>query len=92
MESPMDSYSNYSLVNVAKRYDGLVDGTWMQNCTAVTEAEAFEMARATEKANSNKISVAVNHYMDGYMFWAGGQNFNFYKDLKEVAPKAGSHT
>lgn len=48
----------YSLVNVSNEKDGLVDGVWMQHHTGTLET-AIEMARATEKVNSNQITVAV---------------------------------
>lgn len=74
----------YSLVQVTNRQNGYIGGVWLQNCVSVTEAEAHERARATERANSNKISVAVVHHMDCYMFWGGSPNCNFYKNLKET--------
>ena len=75
----------YSLVQVTNRHNGYIDGTWLQNCVGVTEAEAHERARATERANSNRISVAVVHHMDGGMFWdCGGPNYNHYKSLRET--------
>lgn len=48
----------YSLINVDKEYDGLVDGTWIQNCTGTFE-KAVKLARDTERVNSNRITVAV---------------------------------
>lgn len=48
----------FSLINVDREYDGLVDGTWMQDHTGTLES-ATEWARETEKANSNRITVAV---------------------------------
>lgn len=48
----------YSLVNVFNEKDGFVDGVWMQHHTGTLET-AIERARATEKVNSNQITVAV---------------------------------
>ena len=49
----------FSLINVFRESRGFVDGTWLQDCNGVTLEEATERARATEKANSNRIKVAV---------------------------------
>lgn len=48
----------FSLLNVWEERGGLVDGTWIQDVTGTLE-EAIECARATERANSNRITVAV---------------------------------
>lgn len=48
----------FALVCIDHEKDGLVDGAWMQNFTGTLE-EASQWARETEKANSNRISVAV---------------------------------
>ena len=48
----------YSLINVYKEYCGLVDGTWIQDCTGTLE-DVTKAARDTERANSNRITVAV---------------------------------
>ena len=48
----------FSLINVIREYDGMVDGFWLQNHTGTLES-ATEKARATEQANSNRITVAV---------------------------------
>ena len=48
----------YSLINVFHENNDLVDGTWIQNHTGTLET-ATEAARATEMANSNRITVAV---------------------------------
>jgi len=61
---------NYSLINVSHERNGLVDGVWLQDCTGVTLEEARKRARDTEKANSNRIVVAVveslNYSCPGY--------------------------
>lgn len=48
----------YSLVNVSAEKDGYVDGVWICNYTG-TLIGAIKEARDTEKANSNRIKVAV---------------------------------
>ena len=48
----------YSLINVVREYEGMVDGVWMQDHIGTIES-ASEAARATERANSNRITVAV---------------------------------
>lgn len=48
----------YSLILVYKEYDGFVDGVWIQDSNGSLE-KAIEVARDTEKANSNRITVAV---------------------------------
>lgn len=48
----------FSLVCVDREKDGFVDGAWMQDFTGTLE-EASQWARETERANSNRISVAV---------------------------------
>lgn len=48
----------YSLIQVDREYDGMVDGVWMQNHIGTIDS-ATEEARATERANGNRITVAV---------------------------------
>ena len=72
--------SKYSIIQVTKRYDGLVDGVWLQHCIACTKEEALQRARATEKANSNRISVAVVANFP----YGGGPNYNHYRGLIEI--------
>jgi hypothetical protein len=54
----------YSLVSVSREENGLVDGVWVQDCTGTLD-EAIKRARDTEKANSNRISVAVVESLNG---------------------------
>lgn len=49
---------HYSLIVIYKESGDMVDGTWIQNFTG-TLAEASRAARETEKANSDRIKVAV---------------------------------
>ena len=48
----------YSLINIVESSGPLISGYWVQNHVG-TLASAREAARATEAANSNKITVAV---------------------------------
>jgi len=48
----------YSLIVVYKEDNGIVEGVWIENHTGTIDT-ATQKARATEKANSNRISVAV---------------------------------
>ncbi len=48
----------YAIINISREKDGLVDGVCIQGFTGTLE-EATQWARATEKANSNRIKVAV---------------------------------
>lgn len=48
----------YSLINICKELDGFVDGVWLQDSNEGIE-RAIKAARDTEKANSNRIAVAV---------------------------------
>jgi hypothetical protein len=48
----------FSLINVIESSGPLVSGYWLQNHVG-SLASAREAARATEAANSNKITVAV---------------------------------
>jgi len=49
----------YSLINVVKdNGDGTVQGYWMQDSIG-SLAKAQERARATEAANSNRLTIAV---------------------------------
>jgi hypothetical protein len=48
----------FSLINVDKESNGLINGTWLQNHTGTLET-AIKKAKETEKVNSNRITVAV---------------------------------
>lgn len=68
----------YSLIQVEREYDGMVDGVWLQNHTGTMDSAAEE-ARATEKANSNRIKVAVVEDL-GY----SEPNYSFRTALKRL--------
>lgn len=51
--------SNFSLINVFKEEDGLVEGYWHQDVSGSTLEEAIERARRAESANGNRIKIAV---------------------------------
>lgn len=64
----------FSLVNVFEEKDGLVNGVWIQDHTGTLES-ATKAARDTERANSNRITVAVvddlNYSYPNYYFRTG---------------------
>lgn len=70
--------SKFSLINVSKRFNGLVSGVWLQDATG-TKDEAFKRARDTEKANGNRIEVAVIEKMGG-----STPNYSYLTNVKEV--------
>lgn len=53
-----ETVHRYSLINIAQDYGDTVDGFWLQNVTG-TYAEAVSIARETEKANGDRIRVAI---------------------------------
>ncbi len=54
----------YSLINVQKEQDGIVDGNWLQDYTGDLK-DAVICARETEKLNSNRIDIAVVEAVTG---------------------------
>lgn len=57
----------FSLLNVSsKNEDGTINGVWLQDHTGTLET-ALETAKRTEKANSNKIEVAVCEETSGHI-------------------------
>ena len=68
----------YSLINVSYEENGNVDGVWIQNHTGTLET-AIKAARDTEKANSNRIKVAV----DDDLYYST-PNYSFRKGLKRL--------
>lgn len=69
-----NEFKRYSLINVDKEYNGLVDGVWIQDSNGCFE-KAVKAARDTERANSNRITVAVvdglNSYVPNYSIQTG---------------------
>lgn len=70
--------SKYSLINVCKEKDGYVDGTWIQDSIG-SFAKAVRIARDTEKANSNRIIVAVVNGLSAYI-----PDYSLLKHLKRL--------
>ena len=68
----------FSLLNVTERKGDLVSGNWIQDFTGSKE-EAFRYARNTERANSNRIKVAVVESVSG-----SAPNFSYITDVKEI--------
>lgn len=71
----------YSLINVSVLHEeaGTVDGVWLQDHTGTLKT-ASKVARETEKANSNRIKIAVVESLN-YC----SPNFCFKKGLKKLA-------
>lgn len=70
--------NKFSLINVSERKGGLVSGNWIQDVTASKE-EAFKRARDTEKANGNRIEVAVVERIGG-----STPNYDYMTNIREV--------
>jgi hypothetical protein len=70
--------SKYSLINVSSEVNGIVSGVWIQDFMGTLEA-AKEWALGTEKANSNKITVAVVDHLPG-----GSPNYSFRTNLQKL--------
>jgi hypothetical protein len=68
----------FSLINVVRSSGSLVSGTWIQNHVG-TLASAREAARATEAANSHKITVAVVPELS-----SAGPALGFYTNLTRL--------
>lgn len=73
-----DSIGRYSLMVVYKEYDGLIDGTWIQDSTGTLQ-EAINKAKATEQVNSQRIKVAVVASV-----LSGGPNYSLRTGLKRL--------
>jgi len=78
LEAQIQSAAKYSLIQVDREYDGMVDGVWVQNHVGTIDSAA-EVARATERANSNRITVAVVEDL-GY----SEPNYSFRTALKRL--------
>lgn len=78
----------YSLINVTREYNGLVDGVWLQDHIG-TIATATQAARGTEQANGNRITVAVVESL-GYAL----QDYTVKTGLKrlDLAPNPTFHS
>jgi hypothetical protein len=50
--------TKFSLIQIYNEVDGFVDGVWLQDHTGSLDS-AIRKANETEKANSNRIKVAV---------------------------------
>ena len=71
--------SKFSLIQVYERNGDTVAGVWLQNHTGTIES-AQAKARATEAANSNRITVAVTEQTN-----SATPNYTL-KEYKEVTP------
>lgn len=68
----------FSLINVTKCVGNTVDGVWMQNHVGTLQS-ATEIARETEKINSNAIVVAVVEDLN-----YSEPNYSVRRDLKRL--------
>lgn len=75
----------YALAIIKNINDDLtINGNWIQDCTACELEEAVKRARATEKANGNRIQVAV---VDSYLF--GVKDYGYKTGLVRYDIKSG---
>jgi hypothetical protein len=68
----------YSLLNVFSRENGRVSGVWLQDFTG-SLYEALQLARDTEKANSNRIEIAVVERVGGSI-----SDYSLKTNLEEI--------
>lgn len=68
----------FSLVNISKRENGMVSGVWIQDFTGSKE-EVFKLARNTERANGNRIEIAVVERIGG-----SSPNYDYLTNIKEI--------
>lgn len=75
----------YMLLQIDKEENGIVDGTHVQWCCACSIEEATKRARGIEKANSNRIAIAVvDELYDSYCLgkrYKGLKRLDINKDL-----------
>lgn len=69
--------NRFSIINVSKREDGFVSGNWVVNVTGTLE-EARERLAAINKANSNRLDLAVVEFTNGF------SQFQFITKAKEL--------
>ena len=64
----------YSIVNVTRRYDGKVDGNWMQDCIGTLD-DALDRAARAKEVNGGRIDVAVTEPINSPVpmlsYWTG---------------------
>lgn len=76
----------YSLINVYRDNGDSVDGTWVEDVIGSLD-DALCRARETEKANSNKIHIAVVEQINSptaiLHFWTGLKPFRADSAQKE---------
>lgn len=70
--------NKYSLINVSERKNGLVSGVWIQDFTGTKEG-VLQMAKNTEKANGNRIDVAVVNCVGG-----SAPVYDYLTNIKEI--------
>lgn len=70
--------AKYSLIQVQERKNGRVSGYWIQDCVGTIE-EAFERKEDTEKANSNRIEIAIVEQLTN-----GCPRWDYIRNIKEI--------
>jgi hypothetical protein len=73
--------NKFSLINVSERKNGCVSGNWIQDVTGTIE-DAFKKAKGTEKANGNRINVAVVERIN-----SSTPNYDYLTNIKEIICK-----
>ncbi|MBG9693165.1 hypothetical protein ABD91_20710 [Lysinibacillus sphaericus] len=68
----------FSLIQIYSEKDGHVDGIWIQDYTGSLN-NAIKEANETERANSNRIKVAVVEKIGGHI-----PEYNLLKSLKRL--------
>jgi hypothetical protein len=69
--------NRFSIINVSNREDGFVSGNWVVDVTGTLE-EARERLAAINKANSNRLDLAVVEFTNGF------SQFQFITKAKEL--------
>jgi hypothetical protein len=68
----------FSLIQIDEEINGLVSGVWLQDYTGEFD-KAVKKAKATEKANGNRIKVAIIEKTNNYC-----PNYSLLTDLKRL--------
>ena len=68
----------FSLIQVYNEKEGYIDGMWIQDFTGTLDA-AIKKSNETEKANSNRIQIAVVKRVEG-----STPDYDLIKNLKRL--------
>ena len=69
--------NRFSIINVSHRESGFVSGNWVVDVSGTLE-EARERLAAINKANSNRLDLAVVEFINGF------SQFQFITKTKEL--------